>query len=44
MENIKQYVAYYRVSTSRQTIGLQTQETRSKPTLFTQSGQRLVYF
>ena len=28
--NIKQYVAYYRVSTSRQTIGLQTQETMVK--------------
>ncbi len=28
--NIKQYVAYYRVSTSRQTIGLQAQETMVK--------------
>ncbi len=30
LNRIKQYVAYYRVSTSRQTIGLQTQETMVK--------------
>ena len=30
MENIKQYVAYYRVSTSKQTIGLQAQKTMVK--------------
>ena len=30
LENIKQYVAYYRVSTSKQTISLQAQETMVK--------------